>query len=197
MDSFKPLIKGISSTPRSLQWNHFSYKTSDEFGTNQRTQSVSFWPRLRSMTKPQLLAVRCGEWGIFAGNKKNSPSLICMSLWTPFSRILTQASPTKFKNQSYKMNSLFNTDLKYLWFGKRAPLPLRYGNLLCYLVPQQTWSQVAHCAWAYYKQVEGKKFHFLWSTLMYLLHSISLTLWNLKYFWLRACSFKLSNEINK
>ena len=111
MDSFKPLIKGISSTPRSLQWNHFSYKTSDEFGTNQRTQSVSFWPRLRSMTKPQLLAVRCGEWGIFAGNKKNSPSLICMSLWTPFSRILTQASPTKFKNQSYKMNSLSNTDL--------------------------------------------------------------------------------------
>lgn len=106
--SYQPLIRGISSTPRSLQWNHFSYSTSEVLGTNQRTQSVSLKSRRRSITKPQLSVERWGECGIFAGNRKNSPSLMWTSLWTPFSKILTQASPLKYTIQSLSSNKPYS-----------------------------------------------------------------------------------------
>ena len=58
----------------------------------------------RSRTRPTVSAKRCGEWGILAGRRNISPSLITTSLCTPRSTIFNTMSPALLKRMKGRIS---------------------------------------------------------------------------------------------
>lgn len=155
-------IIGTNCVPKSSQWNHRSYRISEELVTKYLRASNSSLILCRSITRPDqqwqwqwqwenylglnriivpiVLSNLCGECGIRAGSRNTSPSLMITSFGFVFSTTLRHMSPLIImKNWTRTaQGSVWNAFMSHF-----IPLrPLQCGN------PCVDWDRPRKTPWA-------------------------------------------------